>query len=90
MGRNACTGQARSPTKEESQMTQPTFRLAELDAVTWLRSLPDASVDLAVTDPPYESLEKHRAVGTTTKTRPRVSGESLVRYPAGARARAAS
>lgn len=33
----------------------------------WLRELPDASVDLVVTDPPYESLEKHRAVGTTTR-----------------------
>ncbi|MGD1942355.1 MAG: DNA-methyltransferase [Leptolyngbyaceae cyanobacterium] len=37
------------------------------DAVCWLRKLPDASVDLIVTDPPYESLEKHRAVGTTTR-----------------------
>lgn len=25
------------------------------------------SVDLLITDPPYESLEKHRAVGTTTR-----------------------
>ena len=37
------------------------------DAVEWLRSLPSASIDLVVTDPPYESLEKHRAVGTTTR-----------------------
>lgn len=37
------------------------------DAVGWLQNLPDASVDLIVTDPPYESLEKHRAVGTTTR-----------------------
>ena len=37
------------------------------DAVCWLQELPDASVDLVVTDPPYESLEKHRAVGTTTR-----------------------
>lgn len=37
------------------------------DAVDWLRSLPPASVDLIVTDPPYESLEKHRARGTTTR-----------------------
>jgi site-specific DNA-methyltransferase (adenine-specific) len=37
------------------------------DAVCWLRGLPDASVDLIVTDPPYESLEKHRAIGTTTR-----------------------
>lgn len=49
-------------------MTQQTaYHLAKLDAVTWLRRLPDASVDLVVTDPPYESLEKHRAVGTTTR-----------------------
>jgi site-specific DNA-methyltransferase (adenine-specific) len=37
------------------------------DAVDWLRSLADESLDLVVTDPPYESLEKHRAVGTTTR-----------------------
>jgi len=37
------------------------------DAVTFLRQLPDASVDLAITDPPYESLEKHRKKGTTTR-----------------------
>jgi site-specific DNA-methyltransferase (adenine-specific) len=43
------------------------YWLSRMDAVAWLRSLPDASVDLVVTDPPYESLEKHRAVGTTTR-----------------------
>ncbi len=37
------------------------------DAFPWLRALPDESVDLVLTDPPYESLEKHRAVGTTTR-----------------------
>lgn len=37
------------------------------DAVRWLETLPDGSVDLVVTDPPYESLEKHRCVGTTTR-----------------------
>ncbi|HYR76303.1 MAG TPA: site-specific DNA-methyltransferase [Pyrinomonadaceae bacterium] len=37
------------------------------DAIDWLRGLQDASVDLIVTDPPYESLEKHRAIGTTTR-----------------------
>lgn len=45
----------------------PSFSLASVDAVSWLRSLPAASVDLVVTDPPYESLEKHRAIGTTTR-----------------------
>ena len=37
------------------------------DAVTWLRGLTTGSADLIVTDPPYESIEKHRAVGTTTR-----------------------
>ena len=36
------------------------------DAVDMMRTLPPESIDLVVTDPPYESLEKHRAVGTTT------------------------
>lgn len=43
------------------------FELAHVDAVEWLRSLPAASADLLITDPPYESLEKHRAIGTTTR-----------------------
>ena len=43
------------------------FSLSCIDAVEFLRLLPDASVDLLTTDPPYESLEKHRAVGTTTR-----------------------
>lgn len=47
-------------------MREP-FSLQQGDAVECLRSLPDGFADLAVTDPPYESLEKHRAVGTTTR-----------------------
>lgn len=46
---------------------RPTYAIAQADAVEWLRALPDASVDLVITDPAYESLEKHRAVGTTTR-----------------------
>jgi len=46
---------------------KPLFELAALDAVNWLRELKAESVDLVVTDPAYESLEKHRAVGTTTR-----------------------
>jgi site-specific DNA-methyltransferase (adenine-specific) len=42
-------------------------RLACADAVAWLRTIGDESVDLGITDPAYESLEKHRAVGTTTR-----------------------
>jgi site-specific DNA-methyltransferase (adenine-specific) len=45
----------------------PTHRVFERDAVEWLATLPGESVDLFVTDPPYESLEKHRAIGTTTR-----------------------
>lgn len=37
------------------------------DAVSWLRDIPSGSVDLVITDPPYESLEKHRKIGTTTR-----------------------
>jgi site-specific DNA-methyltransferase (adenine-specific) len=43
------------------------FRLHQGDAVDWLRTLSTASIDLIITDPPYESLEKHRAIGTTTR-----------------------
>jgi site-specific DNA-methyltransferase (adenine-specific) len=43
------------------------FDLSARDAVDWLRGLPADSVDLLITDPAYESLEKHRAVGTTTR-----------------------
>jgi site-specific DNA-methyltransferase (adenine-specific) len=42
-----------------------------LDAVEYLKSLPDASVDLLITDPSYESLEKHRKIGTTTRLKNR-------------------
>jgi len=45
----------------------PLYDLSTADAVSWLRGQPSASVDLLVTDPAYESLEKHRAVGTTTR-----------------------
>ena len=48
-------------------MTVPRFELSNLDAVEWLRTLPSKSIDLVITDPAYESLEKHRAVGTTTR-----------------------
>src|SRR5512139_2466216 len=48
-------------------MDQSGFQLTQGDAVAWLKTLPAASVDLVITDPPYESLEKHRAIGTTTR-----------------------
>lgn len=59
----------------------PMFELAMKDCVEWLRTIPDASVDLVVTDPAYASLEKHRAVGTTTRLKadwfPVVANEHL-------------
>ncbi|MFT5880183.1 MAG: site-specific DNA-methyltransferase (adenine-specific) [Moritella sp.] len=43
------------------------MKLHKIDAVEWLKTMPSASVDLIITDPPYESLEKHRSIGTTTR-----------------------
>jgi len=43
------------------------FDVSVLDAVEWLRAQPTESIDLLITDPAYESLEKHRAIGTTTR-----------------------
>ena len=43
------------------------YELATTDAVAWLRALPAECADVVVTDPAYESLEKHRAIGTTTR-----------------------
>lgn len=43
------------------------FELFKSDAVALLELLDSDSVDLVITDPPYESLEKHRKVGTTTR-----------------------
>ena len=48
-------------------MSLPVFDLSCRDAVEWLQQLPSESVDLLITDPAYESLEKHRAIGTTTR-----------------------
>lgn len=46
---------------------KPRFYLHGGDSLTWLQEMDDACVDLIITDPPYESLEKHRRVGTTTR-----------------------
>lgn len=48
-------------------MDELPFSLAQKDAISFLQDLPPESVDLIVTDPAYESLEKHRAKGTTTR-----------------------
>lgn len=41
--------------------------ISQNDAVDFLKSLDSNSVDLVITDPAYESLEKHRKIGTTTR-----------------------
>jgi site-specific DNA-methyltransferase (adenine-specific) len=41
--------------------------LSQGDAFHWLSKLKDKTVDLIVSDIPYESLEKHRSKGTTTR-----------------------
>lgn len=43
------------------------FKLHNLDAVDYLGKFPNDSVDLMITDYAYESLEKHRKIGTTTR-----------------------
>ena len=48
-------------------MSSRPFELSTQDAVEWLRTQPSESIDLVITDPAYESLEKHRAIGTTTR-----------------------
>ncbi|WP_241595612.1 DNA-methyltransferase [Rosenbergiella epipactidis] len=42
-------------------------QLNQLDAISYLKLMQDGSIDLVITDPAYESLEKHRKVGTTTR-----------------------
>jgi site-specific DNA-methyltransferase (adenine-specific) len=51
----------------EEPVNPSLFDVCVLDAVDWLRAQPADSIDLLVTDPAYESLEKHRAIGTTTR-----------------------
>lgn len=43
------------------------YELHEADALEWLHRLDDCSVDLVVTDIAYESMDKHRKIGTTTR-----------------------
>jgi len=47
--------------------SMPSFSVVRADAVEYMRLLPNESVDLIITDPAYESLEKYRAIGTTTR-----------------------
>src|SRR5690348_5014619 len=51
----------------KAEPAQPSERVVVSDAFELLRGLGPESVDLVVTDPPYESLQIHRARGTTTR-----------------------
>jgi site-specific DNA-methyltransferase (adenine-specific) len=46
---------------------EKSYKLIKDDAVSFLKSIESMSVDCVITDPPYESLEKYRAIGTTTR-----------------------
>jgi site-specific DNA-methyltransferase (adenine-specific) len=50
-----------------TETLHPRSWITQMDALAFMNDLPAESVDLIITDPPYESLEKHRARGTTTR-----------------------
>ena len=52
---------------DSARLPEPPGRVVVSDAFDLLRTLAPESVDLVVTDPPYESLELHRSRGTTTR-----------------------
>jgi len=45
----------------------PGWSVFQGDAIEVMQNLVEGSVDCIITDPPYESIEKHRAVGSTTR-----------------------
>jgi site-specific DNA-methyltransferase (adenine-specific) len=47
-----------------SLLKQNLYSISHSDVLAFLKTIPDQSVDLILTDPPYESLEKHRAIGS--------------------------
>jgi site-specific DNA-methyltransferase (adenine-specific) len=65
--RRRCESAEAGPSPFEDCVSVPAFDLSNRDAVEWLQQLPSETIDLLVTDPAYESLEKHRAIGTTTR-----------------------
>ena len=52
------------------------YNITQSDALSWLGQLGPESVDLVLTDPPYESLEKHRSRGTTTRLKQSASSSN--------------
>ena len=45
----------------------PPVSVEVADALEWLQGLNSETAHLVITDPPYDSLEEHRARGTTTR-----------------------
>jgi site-specific DNA-methyltransferase (adenine-specific) len=43
------------------------WNVQQRDCLSWMRALATESIDLIITDPAYESLEKWRKIGTTTR-----------------------
>lgn len=41
--------------------------ITQADCIEWLSKMGPETAHLVITDPAYESLEKHRAIGTTTR-----------------------
>ncbi len=60
-----CCGGNEEQTEHKAEC--PALQLRCMDAVEWLRLFEDGCCDLLITDPPYESLEKYRSIGTTTR-----------------------
>src|SRR5580698_2939814 len=54
-------------TRPSGPFPPTSFCLSAEDAIAWLGRFGAESLDLVIADPPYESLEKHRAIGTTTR-----------------------
>lgn len=58
---------AKKEEHKELSVVRPFYSLSQMDAIEWMKQIDDESVDCIITDPPYESLEKHRKSGTTTR-----------------------
>lgn len=47
--------------------TSPQIEITQRDALDFIADVPDESVDVLITDPPYWTLDRWRNVGTTTR-----------------------
>ena len=56
-----------SPSSLALEAQKTGWAVGQFDAIEFMRGLPSGIADLVITDFPYESLEKHRARGTTTR-----------------------